>query len=135
MENIRYNVVNNYKEMLQLKDMPEGAVVFNKANKKYYGHHENQWVELNCDFGKGGPQISLYDLNRDISPMDFLQLSGLDKLYCGSIIKEKYENGTICGSFVDQYMEILNGEKEPFRQELYAYLAILLMTEFDLIKR
>ena len=23
MENIRYNVVNSYKEMLQLKDMPE----------------------------------------------------------------------------------------------------------------
>lgn len=78
---------------------------------------------------------SLYDLNRDISPMDFLQISGLDKLYCGSIIKEKYENGTLCGSFVDQYMEILNGEKEPFRQDLYAYLSMALMTEFGLIKR
>ena len=81
MENTRYNVVNNYKEMLQLKDMPEGAVVFNKANKKYYGHHENQWVELNCDFGKGGPQISLYDLNRQaVNQFPIMTDEQLDKL-------------------------------------------------------
>ena len=63
----------------------------------------------------------IYDMNNiSISPIEYLEISSCDKLFSGSTVKELYECGRICGSFVDEYMNLLKGEMEIYKQELFS---------------
>lgn len=72
---------------------------------------------------------SLYDLTVDVEPIDFLDMSACSRLYSGGILKDYFETGKLCGSFVPSYMGILTGPMENYKQD------ILETVKRDLINR
>ena len=72
---------------------------------------------------------SLYDLTVDVDPIDFLDMSACSRLYSGGILKDYFETGKLCGSFVPSYMGILTGPMENYKQD------ILETVKRDLINR
>ena len=61
---------------------------------------------------------SLYDLTVDVEPIDFLDMSACSRLYSGGILKDYFETGKLCGSFVPSYMGILTGPMENYKQDI-----------------
>lgn len=73
---------------------------------------------------------SIYDLNRDVDPEYFLKISGCSLLYSGSTVLEAFESGTVYGSFVNKYMNLLTDELGYQKPEIYESVKMALINRF-----
>lgn len=72
---------------------------------------------------------TFYDIDNTTDPVDFLEISGVDKLYYGDKIKSMIENGKIAGNFVPIYFDMLLDDYDEIKQEIFNDLRTKLILE------
>lgn len=73
---------------------------------------------------------TFYDMDgSSTDPVEFMQISGMDKLYYGDKIRTLIEDGKITGNFVPVYMDLLLDDYDEIKQDIFNDLRTKLILE------
>jgi hypothetical protein len=73
------------------------------------------------------PSIIKYIMNLDIEPLDFLSYATNDELYEGTYLTNMIYQGKLLGNFVDEYLNVIEGEYDYILDEVQTDVKLKLM--------